>query len=81
MTDVPKKMKVITIYNLVENFKINGSLARRGIRELVSKGSIVPVAPSGTMCVYTRSAKAAASAKTDEAKAAATAKPSKGQKK
>jgi len=37
VADVPKKMKTITIYNLVENFKINCSLARRGIQELLKK--------------------------------------------
>jgi len=67
ITEVPKKMKVITIYSLVEQFKINGSLARRGIQELVKRGSILPVAPSGAYCVYTRSAKAEAAAKSDAA--------------
>lgn len=32
MKEVPKKMKVITVYNLIENYKINGSLARRVVR-------------------------------------------------
>ena len=54
LTDVPKKMKVVTIYALVDQFKINGSLARRGIRELLSRNLIVPVLPSGTMAIYTR---------------------------
>lgn len=54
MTQVPKKLKVITIYSIIDLFKINGSLARRGIQELVKKNLIIPVAPSGTMRIYTR---------------------------
>jgi small subunit ribosomal protein S25e len=42
--EIPK-MKVVTIYNLIENYKINGSLARRAIRELVSAKKLVCVAP------------------------------------
>merc|ERR1719253_415353 len=40
MKEVPKKMKLITVYNLIENYKINGSLARRTINELQEKGLI-----------------------------------------
>jgi len=58
ITDVPKKMKVITIYSLIDQFKINGSLARRGLRELMSKNLIIPVAPSGPYAVYTKSPEA-----------------------
>lgn len=54
MKEVPKKQKLITIYNLVENYKINCSLARRGIQELVTKGQISPVCPSGTYGVWTK---------------------------
>jgi len=54
---VPKKMKTITIYNLVENFKINCSLARRGINELLKKNLIIPVLSSGTMAIYTKNPK------------------------
>jgi len=57
MSDVPKKMKTITIYNLVENFKINCSLARRGIQELLKKNLIIPVLSSGTYCIYTKNPK------------------------
>jgi len=72
VAEVPKKNKLITIYNLVENYKINCSLARRGIQELVKRGSIQAVQPSGTYCVYTRSAKAEeANKKSKEAKDAA----------
>jgi len=54
--EVPKKQKVVTIYSLVENYKINCSLARRGIRELINRNLITPVAPSGTYGIWTRSA-------------------------
>jgi len=75
LSEVPKKA-VITIFNLVESYKINCSLARKGLRELVKRNLITAVAPSGTYCVYTKSAAAAAAqekAKLDKA-AAATAK-------
>jgi len=51
-------MKVITTYALIDQFKINGSLARRGIRELLAKNLIIPVAPSGQYAVYTKSPEA-----------------------
>merc|ERR1712127_82078 len=38
--DCPKKMKVITVYNLIENYKIGGSLARRTIQQLLTAGTI-----------------------------------------
>ena len=72
MKDVPRKKKVITIYQLVEDYKINCSLARRGLRELQSKNLITPVAPSGTYAVWTKSAaveKAEAAAKAEKAAA------------
>jgi small subunit ribosomal protein S25e len=54
--EVPKKQKLVTIYNLVENYKINCSLARKGIRELLKRNLISPVAPSGTYGIWTKSA-------------------------
>jgi len=42
--DIPK-MKLVTIYNLIENYKINASLARRAIRELVNAKKLTVVAP------------------------------------
>jgi ribosomal protein S25 len=54
LKEVPKKMKVITVYNLVEGYKINGSLARRSIRELLKAGTIKPVATSGPLSIYTK---------------------------
>merc|ERR1711976_432326 len=53
--EVPKKMKVITVYNLIENYKINGSLARRTIKHLVEEGQIQTVAPGA---VYTKASTA-----------------------
>jgi len=74
IAEVPKK-SVITIFNLVEAYKINCSLARKGLRELVKRNLITAVAPSGTYCVYTKSAAAAAAQEKAKAeKAAATAK-------
>merc|ERR1712127_1063208 len=45
-------LKVITVYNLVENFKINGSLARKAIRVLLEKNEIRAVAVNQHMSVY-----------------------------
>ncbi|KAL8449997.1 hypothetical protein Emed_002738 [Eimeria media] len=42
MAEVPK-MKLVTPYTICERLRINASLARRGIRELHSKGLIKPV--------------------------------------
>lgn len=42
MNEVPK-MKLVTPYTICERLRINASLARRGIRELHSKGLIRPV--------------------------------------
>jgi small subunit ribosomal protein S25e len=50
--EVPKKMKVITVYTLVENYKINASLARRTIQELVKRGLIKAVAHESHMQIY-----------------------------
>jgi len=36
-------MKLITVATMVEKFKINGSLARRFIRDCASKGLIKPI--------------------------------------
>lgn len=72
IAEVPKKT-VITIFNLVENYKINGSLARKGLRELVKRNLISPVCSSGTYCVYTKSAAAAAAQEKLKAEKAAAA--------
>merc|ERR1712083_1266806 len=59
LKEVPKKIKVITVYSLVEAYKINGSLARRTIRELLKRGTIKTVLKSAHLGIYTKSAKAA----------------------
>ena len=53
MKEVPK-MKVVTIFALTERLKINGSLARAVIAELVKRGEIAPVSINNRISVYTR---------------------------
>ena len=45
---------------LSDRLRINGSLARASIQELLSKGLIKPVVLHGTQQIYTRSAGATA---------------------
>lgn len=52
LKEVPQKMRIVTVYNLVEQYKINGSLARRSIRELLNRGSIKPISLHNQMSVY-----------------------------
>jgi small subunit ribosomal protein S25e len=81
--EVPKKQKLVTIYNLVENYKINCSLARKGIRELLKRNLISPVAPSGTYGIWTKSASviaAEAAAKAEKAAKPAEEKKTKAEK-
>merc|ERR1711994_345210 len=68
LKEVPKKIKVITVYSLVEAYKINGSLARRTIRELLKRGTIKTVLKSAHLGIYTKSAKAAKEHKKKERK-------------
>jgi len=46
--------KVITPATVSDRLKINGSLARRGLRELAAKGLIRPVAIHNRQILYTR---------------------------
>jgi len=46
-------MKVVTVYNLIEQYKINGSLARRGMRELIEREMIRPIITSCKGSIYT----------------------------
>jgi len=55
MKEVPRKMKVITTYTLIEAYKINGSVARRGIKELLLQNLIKPVLINAKGAVYTSS--------------------------
>ncbi|KNA03267.1 hypothetical protein SOVF_210830 [Spinacia oleracea] len=48
------KQKVITAATLSERFRINGSLARRAISELLSRGTIKMVAHHSSLQIYTR---------------------------
>ncbi len=41
------QMKLITVYTIVDRLKMNGSCARKGIRELVKQGKIVEVSKRG----------------------------------
>ena len=41
------QMKLITVYTIVDRLKMNGSCARKGIRELVKQGQIVEVSKRG----------------------------------
>ena len=49
------RLQVITVYSLVENYKINGSVARAIIRELLKSRGIRPVALHARNQIYTRS--------------------------
>jgi small subunit ribosomal protein S25e len=51
--EVPK-LKMITIATVSERLKVGGSMARAGIRELVTKGLIRPVSYNSKMPVYSR---------------------------
>lgn len=53
ITEVPK-VKLITPSVVSERLKVNGSLARAGIRELVSKGLIRVVSYHSKQGIYTR---------------------------
>jgi ribosomal protein S25 len=57
MKEIPKKHKVITVYTLIENYRINGSIARFVIREMAEKGTIKPVAHSSAFQIYTKAGK------------------------
>merc|ERR1711966_651353 len=52
--EVPKKMKVITVYSLVENYKINGSLARAIMKTLHNDGAIRCINSAAKMPIYTK---------------------------
>ena len=53
LNEVPKT-KLITISIISEKLKINGSLARRAIKELLAKGSIRVVSAHHAQTIYTR---------------------------
>jgi small subunit ribosomal protein S25e len=53
LAEVPK-YKMITTSILCDRLRLNGSLARAAIRELVQKGLIKAVAEHGSQSIYTR---------------------------
>merc|ERR1712060_841786 len=53
LADVPKQ-KLITPSIISEKLKVNGSLARKAVRELVSKNLIRPVLTHKHQSIYTR---------------------------
>lgn len=53
VADVPK-MKLITTSTIVERFKVNGSLARKALQELVNNKVIKVVSYSSKQGIYTR---------------------------
>mmetsp|Transcript_12463 Transcript_12463/g.24190 ORF Transcript_12463/g.24190 Transcript_12463/m.24190 type:complete len:109 (-) Transcript_12463:56-382(-) len=57
LSDVPK-MKLISVATVVERLKINGSLARRAIKELKNQGLIKPVVHHQKQLIYTRAPQA-----------------------
>ena len=53
LSDVPKQ-KLITPSIISEKLKVNGSLARKAVRELVSKNLIRPILTHKQQAIYTR---------------------------
>jgi ribosomal protein S25 len=47
------KRKALTVYSLIETYKIGGACARKVIKKLVSEGAIKVVSKAGDMSVYT----------------------------
>ena len=54
MAGAPKR-KALTIYSLIETYKIGGACARRIVKELLAAGTIKTVSKAGNMSVYTGS--------------------------
>ena len=53
LTDIPKQ-RLITPSIISEKLKVNGSLARKAVKELLSKGLIRPILTHKQQCIYTR---------------------------
>ncbi|CRK21404.1 40S ribosomal protein S25 [Verticillium nonalfalfae] len=49
-----QSFRLVTVATLVDRMKINGSLARRCIKDLEEKGLIRPVVQHSKMQIYTR---------------------------
>jgi len=54
ITDIPKQ-RLITPSIISEKLKVNGSLARKAVKELVSKELIRPIMTHKHQAIYTRS--------------------------
>ncbi|ORZ27910.1 S25 ribosomal protein [Lobosporangium transversale] len=72
MKEVPT-YKLVSPSVLVDRLRINGSLARMAIRELVKQGLIVPVSTHGAQLIYTRATGAGGDEEKKSAKKAAAA--------
>lgn len=53
LTEIPKG-KLITPSHISDRLRINGSLARKAIRELMARGSIRMVSAHASQQIYTR---------------------------
>merc|ERR1712176_327606 len=53
LNDVPKQ-KLITPSIISEKLKVNGSLARKAVKELISKNLIRPILTHSSQTIYTR---------------------------
>ena len=53
INDVPKQ-KLITPSIISEKLKVNGSLARKAVKELISKNLIRPIMTHSSQTIYTR---------------------------
>ena len=73
LKEVPS-YKLITPSVVSDRMKINGSLARRAVRDLEKKGLIKRVAVSGAQSIYTRAIEKAETAEPTAAEGAAPAK-------
>ena len=51
--DAPKKMPAMTVAAIIEQFKVNGSVARRVIREMQNRGIVRCVDRNASMGIYT----------------------------
>ena len=74
------QLKVVTINTMTEKLKVNGSLARACIRELVSLGHLKPVFTNNRISVWTRTVEPAPKAEGDEPKKGKKGKKSKKKK-
>ena len=57
LSDIPKA-RLVTPSIISEKLKVNGSLARKAVRELESKGLIRPILKHSAQQIFTRSSNA-----------------------